>query len=401
MKKLLILLLAISMLMMTACTSGDNEGDTDGGMDTGDSGDNGGTDDGQGMEESFSAEYEMKGTTSSGNPKNDTFIFNGTTMDGVITELEFDIIRNKGTEDEYSKKDIYGYSMNVTDADIEAADEGFNLVNFSAMGYSTEYAEGASAQYLVYGSVDNVTDDTVFSDLVVVDFMGEEITQEQALVAYTPVAKEAGIELTLDTPIKDLIEQHGSYANGTFVEGERRISFEGIAGGRSYGEQIDAIKQYILDNKMTLEEVYEMFKTVNQADEPIEERDTVAGATITFVGDFQRMVYVAMHGELFNGVVTTGETENGKVYEVVTQGYGGEIETNVTIDAEGKVTAIEVRDSNETADIGSVLTEDNSEFIQALIAGQDDVMAVEAVAGATVTSNALKEAVKYAQDANK
>ena len=49
-----------------------------------------------GKVEPFSAEYEMFGTTSSGNPKNDTFIFEGETTDGIITKLNFDIIRNKG-----------------------------------------------------------------------------------------------------------------------------------------------------------------------------------------------------------------------------------------------------------------------------------------------------------------
>lgn len=41
--------------------------------------------------ETFSAEYEMVGTTSSGQPKNDTFIFEGETTDGIITSLNFDI----------------------------------------------------------------------------------------------------------------------------------------------------------------------------------------------------------------------------------------------------------------------------------------------------------------------
>ena len=38
--------------------------------------------------EEFSAEYEMFGTTSAGLPKNDTFIFEGTTEDGIIKTLK-------------------------------------------------------------------------------------------------------------------------------------------------------------------------------------------------------------------------------------------------------------------------------------------------------------------------
>ncbi len=57
--------------------------------------------------ETFAAEYEMKGTTSSGKPKNDTFIFEGKTEDGIITELNFDIIRNKAAKVSIRKR-YYG-----------------------------------------------------------------------------------------------------------------------------------------------------------------------------------------------------------------------------------------------------------------------------------------------------
>ena len=83
MKKLLIALCVL--LLLSGCTS---------------------TEEPSGKVETFSAEYEMKGTTSAGLPKNDTFIFEGETTDGIITKLNFDIIRNKGTEEEYSKKDL-------------------------------------------------------------------------------------------------------------------------------------------------------------------------------------------------------------------------------------------------------------------------------------------------------
>ena len=129
--------------------------------------------------------------------------------------------------------------------------------------------------------------------------------------------------------------------------------------------------------------------------------DAVAGATIAFVGDFQRMVYLAIHGELFEGVVNTTSVEGGTRYEVVTQGYGGEMETYVTIDGEGRITAISVRDHQETAELGGKLVEADSDFIQALIAGQDNVEGVDAVAGATVTSEAMKKAVRLAQEAGK
>lgn len=96
----------------------------------------------EGNVETFSAEYEMVGTTSSGQPKNDTFIFEGETTDGIITKLNFDIIRNKGSEDEYSKKDIMGYLMNVSDATVEKTEDGYRLATLSAYGYDPAYSDG-------------------------------------------------------------------------------------------------------------------------------------------------------------------------------------------------------------------------------------------------------------------
>lgn len=351
--------------------------------------------------ETFSAEYEMVGTTSAGLPKNDTFIFEGETTDGIITKLNFDIIRNKGKEDEYSKKDIMGYMMNVSDATVEAAENGFKLTTFTVYGYDPAFSDGDAyyAQYMVSASCDALTEDTLFQDLTFLDMARPDnaVTLDKALIVYGYLAKEAGIELAGETPVKDLLALHGLYADGAFVAGTNRVSFAGYNGGRSYGEQIDAIAAYILENQMTLEDVYEMFRTVNQASTPIEDRDVISGATITFTGDFQRMVYLAIHGELFQGVVNTTENEDGTVVkEVVTQGFGGEIETHVTLDAEGKITAMSVRDAQETDGIGAVLTADDSDFLNALIAGQDDLDAVDAVTGATVTSNALKQAVQFA-----
>lgn len=345
--------------------------------------------------ETFAAEYEMKGTTSAGKPKNDTFIFEGSTEDGIITKLNFDIIRNKGQEGEYSKKDIMGYQMNVSDAVIEKAEDGFNLTKLTAAGFDKAFEGG---QYMVTASCDNVTDTTKFKDLTFINLSTQgELEFDKAMAAYKYVATEAGIEdFTEDTLVKDIVSAHGLYKDGAFVEGSNRISFAGFNGGRSYGEQIDAIANHILNEKMTLEDVYEMFKTVNQMSQPIEDRDVISGATISFVGDFQRMVYLAMHGELFEGVVTHTEENGNTKVEVVTQGYGGEIETHVTFNADGKIEAITVRDANETPDIGGVLTAENSEYLQALIAGQESVNDVEAVSGATTTSNALTKAVSLA-----
>ena len=237
----------------------------------------------------FSAQYEMKGTTSAGLPKNDTFIFEGETTDGIITSLNFDIIRNMGTDEEYSKKDLYGYEMNVSDAEVAQTDNGFELVKLQINGYETKFG-----QYMITATCPVLDDTTVFADLTITNYTGEELSEEDALMIYQYLANEADITLTMDTPVSDLLAIFGLYEDGSFVAGTNRVSFAGFNGGRSYGEQIDAIVDYILANNMTLDDVYVMFQTVNQQSAPIEDRDTIAGATIAFVGDFQRMVYVAI-----------------------------------------------------------------------------------------------------------
>ncbi len=246
-----------------------------------------------------------------------------------------------------------------------------------------------------------MTEDSTFADLTITSYTGEVLDMEKALVVYQYLASEADITLTAETPVTELLAICGLYKDGAFQAGSNRVSFAGFHGGRSYGEQIDAIVDHILTHDMTLEDVYEMFRTVNQQSQPIQERDAVSGATIAFVGDFQRMTYLAIHGELFEGVASTTPVEEGTRYEVVTQGYGGEMETYVTIDGEGRITAISVRDHQETAELGGKLVEADSDFIQALIAEQDNVEGVDAVAGATVTSEAMKKAVRLAQEASK
>jgi len=384
MKKLLSLL-TVSALLLTLGACADNKPADDSNKQ----------DETTPVVEEFAAEYEMKGTTSAGKPKNDTFVFEGKTTDGVITELNFDIIRNKGLEDEYSKKTLMGYQMNVSDASYAASENGF-MLTLSVNSYTDELS-----QYMVQATLENPTAESTFKDLMIVgavrgSYAYEPLDMQTSLDCFAFLAKEAEVELTEDTLVADLVAPHGIFAEGAYVEGSNRVSFAGLNGGRSYGEQIDAIVTYILANNMTLEDVYEMFKTVNQQSEPILERDTISGATIAFVGDFQRMTYLAIHGELFEGVTNHTTTDGMTKVEVVTQGFGGEIETHVTFDAEGKIVSVAVRDAMETDTVGAPLYAEGSDFLNALVEGQDDLGAVETVSGATVTSSSLIKAVELA-----
>ena len=350
--------------------------------------------------ENFAVDYRVEGTTSAGLPKDDSYIFEGVTTDGIITELTFDVIRNKGLEGEYSKTDIMGYLMNISDAKVVATEDGFALETLTSNGYDLAYGEGRDAQFMVTATIDALTDETTFKDLTFTS-MGKEVELEKAIVAFAQLAKENGVEeLTEDTLVKDLLAARELYVDGAFVEGENRVSFAGFNGGRSYGEQIEAIRVHILDNKMTLENVYEMFTTANQADSDILDRDLVAGATITFIPSFAEMVKLAMNNDEVVGdelpeseLTHTVEGDNTVVHTTV-DGYAGAMEVNVVFDAENKLADVIVVSSKETDGIGLPLTVEGSDFIVSLIENNGEI---NAVAGENLTSNDLIKAVDMAK----
>ncbi len=86
---------------------------------------------------------------------------------------------------------------------------------------------------------------------------------------------------------------------------------------------------------------------------------------------------------------TTGKYTPG-AYEGTAKGYGGDLKVTVTL-GDNQIEKIEVAENKETAGVGSVAIE---KLPTAIIANQS--LAVDAVAGATVTSKGLLEAVTAA-----
>ncbi len=78
-------------------------------------------------------------------------------------------------------------------------------------------------------------------------------------------------------------------------------------------------------------------------------------------------------------------------YEGVAQGFGGPVTVKVTVD-EAAVTAVEITGDAETAALGGAAIE---QYTTSLV-GATDAESVEAVSGATVTSNAVKDALASA-----
>lgn len=88
------------------------------------------------------------------------------------------------------------------------------------------------------------------------------------------------------------------------------------------------------------------------------------------------------------------ETEAGAykpgTYTATAQGYGGEIQAKVTVD-ENAITKVELTGDLETEGIGSKAIEELPDKIVAA-----NKSSVDAVSGATVTSDAVMEAVEAA-----
>lgn len=241
----------------------------------------------------ISAEYTVV-SNEGGTPHHETLTLEGTAENGILTALRFDVIVNKGQEDEYSKCDRSRYPMNTAGAEVTNTASRWSLPRLDIYGYTEQEGIG---QFTVLASAETLTEETVFGVLSFTDQSGAPVELARALIAFQYLANEGELTLTAETPVSALLELFGLYTHDGFAGGSSRISFSGANGGRSYGEQLDAIADYALAHRMTLAELYDLLRTENQPAQPISERDTVSGATVTFSGDLQRLVYLALHGE--------------------------------------------------------------------------------------------------------
>lgn len=96
----------------------------------------------------------------------------------------------------------------------------------------------------------------------------------------------------------------------------------------------------------------------------------------------------------------------GHVVVNVAKGYGGDISVMTGVDADGKVTGVNILSHAETAGLGAKATEESfrSQFVD-LIKGitvskdQAGENSIDAITGATITSRAVTEAVNAAIEA--
>lgn len=76
------------------------------------------------------------------------------------------------------------------------------------------------------------------------------------------------------------------------------------------------------------------------------------------------------------------------------KGYGGDLKVDVTIAEDGKITEVKAQENSETPEIGGAALE----TLAKSVVEKNGVEGVEAVSGATVTSEAFIKAVTAAVD---
>ena len=86
--------------------------------------------------------------------------------------------------------------------------------------------------------------------------------------------------------------------------------------------------------------------------------------------------------------VSSAATFTAGEYEATATGFGGDVTVKVTVD-ENAVTAVEITGENETPALGGAAIE---EYTTSLV-GVSDAESVDVHSGATITSNAVKEAL--------
>lgn len=100
----------------------------------------------------------------------------------------------------------------------------------------------------------------------------------------------------------------------------------------------------------------------------------------------KKAILITLTALLLVGCGSKSTTLNGKA-----QGYGGELSVKVAVEGDGKVTQIAVEAPKETPAIGGAAA---PKVAQSIVDKQS--LKVDTISGATVTSNAVIEAVRSA-----
>ncbi|MCA1753469.1 MAG: RnfABCDGE type electron transport complex subunit D [Spirochaeta sp.] len=195
--------------------------------------------------------------------------------------------------------------------------------------------------------------------------------------------------------ILDFYVEEGAEPGGPIFEGLEDGEYTGSAQGyqstitvRVVVEGGKAVEIEVTDQGETPGIGDRAYEPLGQAvlDAQTTDVDVVSGATVTSQAMLAAIREAVGAG---GGEVSFADVEDG-TYTGVAQGYGGDIELELTF-AGGELTAIDVLDHSETAGISDPAFED---VVPAIIEAQSPD--VDAVSGATMTSDGIMSAVRAA-----
>lgn len=309
---------------------------------------------------------------------------------GEITQIHFDMVSTSNIS-----KRSENYQMNVTYIMVGGLKDYQTIDIF--IGGSTENI--AQAMYSIKGQIKADGSDLLM-DLPLLSFFGAPVDKESIPVDEIYQLLSTGFDnfdITEETTVANLLSQVRLYdsENSVVKNGRKVIGLTGKWGGGTFHEQLLALESYIVNEALTLEELYTFLTETNQADD--QERDVVTGVTMMFEPKIIKIVAKAAGIDLWDGepTVTDAKIENSNhIITVRIMGYH-EMLVEVELSADKNLVNLTVVEHTETANIGKDVID--GDFISQLI-NADQIDDVEIIAGATKTSQALIDAIKTAID---
>ncbi|MBU1020767.1 MAG: FMN-binding protein [Firmicutes bacterium] len=308
-----------------------------------------------------------------------TYYLSGTLNElGKITDMHFDMVSSVGT----SKRST-DYLMNNATILI-GGDSGNQTIDLFIGGSSEHIAQ-------IYNSIKgNLTADgseTFMSIPLLGAYPGAVVNYSEEI--YSVFADALGITIDTNTTVAEVLTAAGLFdtTNNLVKNGRKVIELEGYYGGGNYDSQLTALENYAISNQLTLVEFYNLLSGTNQG---YDNRDAVAGATVLF--DAKMISIAALAAGISidpNATTIIGTTVENSNTTITVKAKGmADIVASVVINDSGIIIEMTVISHTETDTIGKLVID--GDYIQSIIDGQSNVADIDVVAGASLTSNALK-----------
>lgn len=145
----------------------------------------------------------------------------------------------------------------------------------------------------------------------------------------------------------------------------------------------------------------------------LEKAEEARGLVMSYAESFEKVENLDLSSSMvkavYNGIADGNVV--GKVFEVEGSGYGGPIQITVGIDNEGRITGINIGDNTETPGLGQKITREDflnqfkgissEKSLKAVKNPSDKEEEIHIASGATVSSEAVVDAVQAAMDLNR